>query len=253
LQDLFSLAGRIGVVTGAGQGNGAAIAMGMAAAGASVAVIDRDLKTASQTASRISDAGGHARAYQADVSEVENCAVAAAKIREDFGPVSILVNNAGILRRLTLEDEGSRDAWKATFAVNVDGTFNMTDVFKPALKETKGTIINIVSIQSFIANANSAAYSASKGAVAQFTKALAVELAPFGVRVNAIAPGLIETPMTAVTQANPEKLAVHFQHTPMKRAGKPEELAGVAIFLASRASSYMTGAILPVDRGYLTV
>lgn len=251
MADSFSLEGRVAVVTGGGQGNGRAIAEGLAAAGARVAILDRSADTAREAAAVIVSAGGVARGFTVDVSRDADCVAAARSVREAFGAVSVLVNNAGILIRGGIDEPTAREAWDNTFAVNVDGVFNMVQAFKADLVETRGAIINVGSIQSFVATPNSSAYTASKGAILQLTKALAVELAPTGVRVNAIAPGFIETPMTAATRAHPEKMAALLAHTPMRRVGQPEELAGAVVFLASSAASYVTGAILPIDGGYL--
>jgi NAD(P)-dependent dehydrogenase (short-subunit alcohol dehydrogenase family) len=172
-------------------------------------------------------------------------------VARDHGEVSILVNNAGILLRGSVDRDAADDEWDRTLQVNVTGTYNMVRAFLPALKQTKGTIVNLGSIQSFVSTPNSAAYTASKGAVLQLTKALAVELAQSGIRVNAIAPGFIETPMTEATRSDPDRLKALLAHTPMRRVGQPDELAGAVIFLASPASSYVTGVMLPVDGGYL--
>lgn len=135
--------------------------------------------------------------------------------------------------------------------VNVQGPFNVTMAFIEQLKHTKGCIVNVASTNSFVAPAGNGAYPVSKGALAQFTRALATELAADGVRVNALAPGIIATAMTEVTRADPARLASFLTHVPMRRVGEPEELAGPVVFLCSDAASYITGAILPVDGGYL--
>ncbi len=136
-------------------------------------------------------------------------------------------------------------------AVNATGQINVVMALLDQIKESKGRIINLGSIMSVAANPGLVAYAASKGAVLQMTKALAHDLAEYGVRVNAIAPGVIETPMTVATRENPEAIGRFMAHTPLKRPGKPEELVGPVLFLASDASSYVTGALLPVDGGYL--
>jgi NAD(P)-dependent dehydrogenase (short-subunit alcohol dehydrogenase family) len=247
------LDGKIALVTGAGRGNGAAIALGFAAAGARVVATDIDGETAAATARRIGTAGGTAWSFALDVADAAACDRLAARVAAEIGAVAILVNNAGILVRGGLAEPGARAAWRRTLDVNVDGTFNATMAFLPALKATRGSIINLGSINSFVAPPNSAAYATSKGAIAQFTRALANELAPDGIRVNALAPGIIATEMSAATRNDPERLARFMLHVPMRRVGEPQELVGPAIFLASPAASYVTGVVLPVDGGYLTL
>jgi NAD(P)-dependent dehydrogenase (short-subunit alcohol dehydrogenase family) len=196
--------------------------------------------------------GGEAIALPLDVRDAEAARRAREAVRAQLGPASVLVNNAGVIRRTEITAEGYESDWDATFAVNVTGPRNMVRAFLPDLTETGGCVINLASIMALVAGPALTAYAASKGAVAQYTKALAQDMAPHGVRVNAILPGVIATPMTEVTRANPEALGRFMAHTPMGRVGDPEELAGPVVFLASKAASYITGALLPVDGGYLT-
>ncbi|MEO9228436.1 MAG: glucose 1-dehydrogenase [Devosia sp.] len=249
----LDFSGRVVLVTGSGQGNGAAMAYGFAQAGAAVAVADRNYETALAVAAAISASGGNAVAFALDVSDPKACAATAAAVKERLGPVAVLVNNAGVLFRAKFaEGEPLRD-WATTLAVNLSGPFHMALALLDQLKGTQGCILNVGSIQSFVATPNSVAYTASKGGVAQLTKALACELAPYGIRVNAIAPGFMATPMTESTRADPAKVASLLNHVPMKRHGEAAELAGPALFLCSSAASYITGAILPVDGGYLSM
>ncbi|MBJ3774169.1 SDR family NAD(P)-dependent oxidoreductase [Acuticoccus mangrovi] len=243
--------GSVAVVTGAGQGNGRAIALGLARAGAHVAVADIDGETARKTADEIVAAGGHAIAVAVDVADKAACAAVAETVKAELGEAAILVNNAGIIRREPFVAEGFDEGWDRIFRVNVDGSRNMVRAFLPQLTATKGRIVNLGSIMSVIAGPNISAYAASKGAILQFTRALAAELADVGIRVNAIAPGVIATPMTETTRANPTAIGRFMDHTPMKRVGEAEELVGPVLFLASKMSSYVTGALLPVDGGYL--
>ncbi len=247
------LDGRLALVTGAGRGNGAAIARGLAAAGARVIVTDIDPETAHDTAQAITRSGTQAWGYALDVTDEASCDRLAADIERLIGPLRILVNNAGIFLRGNLVAPDGRARWEKTMAVNVQGTFNVTMAFVGQLKQTKGTIVNVGSINSFIAPAGSGVYPVSKGAIAQFTRALATELAADGVRVNALAPGIIATAMTEATRADPKKLDAFLGHVPMKRVGEPEELVGPTVFLCSDAASYVTGVVLPVDGGYLAV
>jgi len=247
------LIGRLALVTGGGHGNGAAIARGLAAAGAEVIVTDIDKDAARAIADSIVADGGKARGFALDVTDEEGCRKLAQDLSLLVGPIRILINNAGIFLRGNLVAADGRERWDKTMAVNVQGPFNVTMSFVDQLKLTRGTIVNIASINSFVAQAGSGAYPVSKGALAQFTRALASELAPDGVRVNALAPGLIATAMTEPTRADPKRLEAFLAHVPMKRVGEPEELAGPVVFLCSDAASYITGAILPVDGGYLGI
>jgi NAD(P)-dependent dehydrogenase (short-subunit alcohol dehydrogenase family) len=245
--------GKLVAVTGAGQGNGAAIARGFASAGAVVAVIDRNVETARAVAEEIRANQGRADAFELDVSDPDACASLAGELQKTHRALDVLVNNAGVLLRGKVTDAAARTNWARTLDINLGGPFNMILAFLEQLKATKGCILNVASIQSFVATPNSVAYTASKGGVGQLTKALASELAEFGIRVNAIAPGVIATPMTAGTLADPAKVGALLNHVPMRRYAEAEELAGPAMFLCSPLASYVTGAILPVDGGYLAV
>ncbi|HSU05267.1 MAG TPA: glucose 1-dehydrogenase [Acetobacteraceae bacterium] len=242
------LDGRIALITGAGSGIGEGIAHAMAQAGAHVLILDRDGTAAQRTAAAI---GGDASAYTLDVTDRDACDGLAASIRRDVGAISVLVNNAGILRRGRIEDADARADWDATMAVNLDGVFNVTTAFRAHLVETKGAVINIGSVQSFVALPNSAAYTASKGGVRALTKALAIELSPLGVRVNAIGPGLIATPLNATARQNPDYMRNFQNRIPLGRIGETADVAGPAVFLASDMARYITGVTLPVDGGFL--
>ncbi len=248
----------IAVVTGAGSGIGRAIALGFAKEGAHVAVLDIDSEAAEKTALDIRAAGGKAQAFTLDVTDRLACRDVAAKVAREVGSVSILVNNAGINRRNAFA--GDPDAvvkdWQDIMAINLNGPFNVTHAFLGALRAAKGRIVNIASIQSFVhvRTPNSPAYTTSKHGVLGFTRALAAELGKDGVRVNAIGPGLIETPLNAAVRANnPELVKVFLDHTPLGRAGQPEDIVGPAIFLASDLSAYVTGAIVMADGGYRVI
>jgi NAD(P)-dependent dehydrogenase (short-subunit alcohol dehydrogenase family) len=245
--------GQVVLVTGAGQGNGAAIARAFGAAGARVAVVDRNLKTAHAVAAQIATGHGVAEAFELDVADAAACARTAAEVAKRLGPVKVLVNNAGILLRGALGQGDAVGDWTRTLGVNLSGPYHMVLALLEQLKANQGCVLNVGSIQSFVATPNSVPYTASKGGVAQLTKALAAELAPQGVRVNAIAPGFMVTPMTEGTLANADKTSRLLAHVPMGRPGEAAELAGPALFLCSSHASYITGAILPVDGGYLSV
>lgn len=248
----LSLEGQIALVTGGAQGNGAKIAKGFAAAGAQVLVVDIDGDKARFTAKAIEAAGGRADGYSLDIRDEAACRDLAEAIEIELGPVSILVNNAGLLFRGPFESETTLDEWRRTVDVNVTGMLNMTHAFLPQLKKSKGSVLNIGSICSHVAGVELSTYCTSKGAVLQFTRALASELAADGVRVNGIAPGSFPTAMSAATREDAAKLQSFLSHVPLGRTGEPDELIGPAVFLSSPLASYITGAMLPVDGGYLT-
>ena len=252
------LANHIAAVTGAGSGIGRAIAQGYAREGAQVAVLDLNGDAASETAQQILNAGGKAMAFTLDVTDRDACRVMATKVAGEVGNISILVNNAGINRRnaFTADPSAVIKDWEDIIAINLNGTFNVTHAFIEQLRATRGRIVNIGSIQSFVhvRTPNSPAYTTSKHGVLGFTRALAAELGKDGVRVNAIGPGLIETPLNAAVRANsPELIRIFLDHTPLGRAGKPEDIVGPAIFLASDLSAYVTGAMLMADGGYRAI
>jgi NAD(P)-dependent dehydrogenase (short-subunit alcohol dehydrogenase family) len=252
------LANHIAVVTGAGSGIGRAIAAGYAREGARVVLLDVNAETVAEAAQEIRQAGGKAESFPLDVVRREDCFALAKQVADRVGQVSILVNNAGITRRnaFTADSETVAKDWRDILAINLDGVFNMTQAFLAPLRATKGRIVNIGSIQSFVhlRTPSSAAYTTSKHGVLGFTKALAVELGKDGVRVNAIGPGFIETNINAQVRAtNPALVQAFLDHTPLGRTGKPEDIVGPAVFLASDLSAYVTGSIVMVDGGYRTV
>ena len=182
----------------------------------------------------------------------------AKKVAADVGAISILVNNAGITRRNAVSADADTVAkdWHDILGINLNGVFNVTQAFLPQLRASKGRIVNMGSVQSFVhlRTPTSTAYTTSKHGVLGFTKALAAELGRDGVRVNAIGPGFIETPLNAATRTNhPEFVKVFMDHTPLGRAGTPDDIVGPAIFLASDLSAYVTGTIVMADGGYRTI
>jgi len=247
----------IAAITGAGSGIGRAIAIGFAREGARVVALDINGETAAATAAEIKAAGGKAESFTLDVTDHAACRTVADQVGKT-GAISILVNNAGINRRnaFVAEADAVFKDWQDVTAVNLDGVFYVTHAFLAQLRATKGRIINIGSIQSFVhvRTPNSAAYTTSKHGVLGFTRALAAELGKDGVRVNAIGPGLIETPLNAQARANnPELVKTFMDHTPLGRTGKPDDIVGPAIFLASDLSAYVTGTIVMADGGYRTL
>ena len=240
------LRNQIAAVTGAGSGIGRAIALGYAREGASLVVLDINGATAEKTAAEITAEGGKAIALTLDVTDRAACHAVAAQVAAKLGTISILVNNAGIARRnaITADAEAVANDWADIIAINLTGAFNATRAFLDHLRANKGRIVNIASIQSFVhvRTPNSPAYTTSKHGVLGFTRALAAELGRDGVRVNAIGPGLIETPLNAQARANnPGLVQIFMDHTPLGRTGKPEDSVGPAVFLASDMSAYVTG------------
>ena len=243
-----SLDGRIALVTGAGSGIGEAIAVAMATAGARIVAVDINIGAAVRVATAV---GGDAVGLPCDVTDRAACDALAARVRAEIGPIGVLVNNAGIIRRGKVSDANTRRDWDETLAVNLDGPYNMVTAFLDQLRETAGAVINIGSIQSFVALPNSAAYTTSKGGVRLLTKALAIELGPIGIRVNAIGPGFTATPLNADARQNVEYMANFTGRIPLGRIGTPADIAQPAVFLASDMARYITGVTLPVDGGYL--
>src|SRR5256886_172311 len=252
------LQNHIAVVTGAGSGIGRAIASGYAREGARMVLLDVNEKSASEAAREIRDGGGGAMSFALDVARREDCIAVAKQVADKVGQVSILVNNAGIARRngMTGAAEAVVKDWEDIIAINLTGVFNVTHAFLGPLRATRGRIVNIGSIQSFVhvRTPSSPAYTASKHGVLGFTKALAAELGKEGVRVNAIGPGFIATPLNANARANnPDLVKTFMDHTPLGRAGTAEDIVGPAIFLASDLSAYVSGSIVMVDGGYRAV
>ena len=247
------LEGHIAVITGAGSGIGRAIVKGFAAEGAKVMAADINEAGAAETAAMITDAGGTALSSALDVTDRASCAALADNVSSGFGQVSVLVNNAGIVRRAPISAQGADQDWDDIMSVNATGVYNVTKAFLDPLRQKKGRIVNIGSIQSFVHTGNAAAYTVAKHGVLGFTRALAAELGPDGIRVNAIGPGLIRPPLNAENRANTDMESRFVAQTPLRRAGEAEDIAGPAIFLASNMSDFVTGAYVPVDGGYLTL
>lgn len=250
---MFNLNDKKIVVTGAAQGNGEAIAKGLAQLGATIILADLNEEKLQLVKQQMLEQNRTVYAFKLNVADQASCISFAQKVQDAVGDIDILINNAGILRRSNIESESTFKDLDDTINVNIKGSYYLCHAFLNALKNTKGNIVNVASIQSFVAATSATTYAISKGAVAQMTKTLAAELAKYEIRVNAIAPGVIETPMTEVTRSNKDTLDGYLKHVPMNRMGQPTELVGPVSFLCSNAASYVTGCILPVDGGYLTV
>lgn len=240
---------QIAIVTGGSRGIGRGIAQAFAAEGAKVAVVFRGSREAAEgLVNEIKGKGGTAIALQCDVADYAAVTACVEQIARELGPIDILVNNAGVIRDgLFIQMEPA--AWDEVIRTNLGGAFNFCRAvaYEHMLKRRKGRIINISSVAAEHVNPGQTNYAASKGAINAFTRALAAEVAKRGVTVNAIAPGFIETDMSAAVRNKAGDLIKKF--IPMQRIGAPEDIAKVAVFLASADSSYMTGQVLTVDGG----
>ena len=246
------LENKLALVTGAGGGLGSVIAQGFVNEGARVVLADMDLARAEAVAAAIREQGGQAWAEQLDVTDRAAVQAFAGRLTAERGAIDVLVNNAGISGRARMDDPQAEEVWDRLIQVNLQGLFNVTHAFVPALKQSRGCIVNLSSIVAFVSGISSAGYIASKGAVRSFTQALARDLAPYGVRANAVAPGLMLTEMVAPQLAVPGGTDWYMKRVPMARGGQPEEVVGPIVFLASAMASYVNGVVLPVDGGFLS-
>jgi NAD(P)-dependent dehydrogenase (short-subunit alcohol dehydrogenase family) len=247
----LDLAGRTAVVIGGTSGIGRALTHGLAHAGADVVATARRTELVEQTAAEIEQLGRRTLRVASDVTDTASLKALLAAAIAAFGKVDIMVNCAGRTKRVPTLDLGEED-WDAILETNLTGTLRAAQVFGRHMVDRRyGRIINIASLSAFVALFEVAAYAASKAAVASLTKSLAIEWAPFGVCVNAIAPGVFRTPLNSNLLDGTDRGREFLLRTPMKRFGQLEELAGAAVFLASEAASFVTGEVLVVDGGFL--
>lgn len=251
----FRLDGQVAFVTGASRGLGKAMALGLAGAGADVALVGRDAETLRPVAEEIQESLGRRTFFLSlDMANMDAIPGAVERILGHYGQIDILVNNAGTnVRRDSIEY--TPEDWDTVLDTNLKGAFFLTqEVGKHMISRRRGKILNISSMTSYLGLPSVPAYSASKAAIQQLTKLLAVEWAEFNIQVNAIAPGWISTEMTAPLKAKPELRARYdwvLSRTPAGRFGDPEELAGAAVFLCSPAADFITGQTIAVDGGIL--
>ncbi|MBN1611576.1 MAG: 3-oxoacyl-[acyl-carrier-protein] reductase [Polyangiaceae bacterium] len=239
--------GKVAIVTGAAQGIGAAVGERLAGEGAALAALDINLEKAQETAERVRQAGGRAEAYQVDVANTEAVKNVVAQVIERFGRVDVLVNNAGVTRDGLLLTMTEQD-WDLVIAVNLKSIFNFTKaVSRHMIKQKSGTIINVSSVVGLMGNAGQINYAASKAGVIGATKSSAKELAARNVRVNAVAPGYIQTAMTDKLTEKARQALIDY--IPAKQLGQPADVANAVLFLASDLSSYVTGEVIRVDGG----
>lgn len=247
----FDLDGKVALVTGASSGLGQAIAIALAAAGADVACHARSTKKADETINAITSMGKRVVAVAGELAEKETPQKITDETIGHFGRIDILINNAGTIRRAPAT-EYSEDDWSAVIEVNLSSVFRLSQaVGRRLVKQGSGKIVNIASLLSFQGGINVPAYTASKSGVAGLTKALSNEWAKFGVNVNAIAPGYIETANTEALRADETRNRQILERIPAGRWGKPEDIAGAAVFLSSAASDYVHGHIMVVDGGWM--
>jgi len=248
--DLFRLDDKVALITGSASGLGAAIAIALSQAGATVAC-HGNRRPADDTAAAIKTAGGTANAYQADLASTSGAEHLFNQVVASLGRVDILVNNAGTIHRAAAEEVALED-WEQVLQVNLTSPFQLSQLAaRNMIPRGYGKIVNIASLLSFQGGIRVPSYAASKGGIAQLTKALANEWAPRGIQVNAIAPGYFATTNTEALQADETRNRQILERIPAARWGKPQDLAGAALFLSSAASDYVTGTILTVDGGWM--
>ncbi|BDG60173.1 glucose 1-dehydrogenase [Caldinitratiruptor microaerophilus] len=250
--DLFSLKGKVAVVTGGGRGLGRGMALALGAAGADVVVVSRSLDQVEAVREELERLGSRALAYAADVADLDAAGAAVEAVLAAYGRIDILVNAAGIQVRRPILEFTPAD-WERVIGVNLRAAFFLSQrVARHMIERGQGgKIIHVASLTSFIGIPGTGIYAASKSGIVGITRAMAVEWAPYGIRVNAIAPGYYRTEMTEPLFRDPDRSRWVLSRIPVGRSGVPEDLAGTVVFLASPASDYVTGQVIPVDGGWL--
>lgn len=244
--------GEVALVTGAAGGIGRALSLGFARAGADVVMLDLRDDALAEAAAEVRAAGGRrVAAHAVDVTDRAALRALAARVDSEFGAVRHLVNNAGVDGRGEVGTEAGDAAWDRVIRINLGALHEVTSAFVEQVIRGRGSIVNVGSTMSFVGQPGMTAYTTSKAAIHNFTQSLAAELAPRGVRVNMLAPGLMNTGLTAKLNADPVRLATFVERIPLGRPARPDEMVGAVLFACSEHASYMTGATLRVDGGWL--
>ncbi len=250
--DKFSLKGKRGIVTGGGTGLGKGMAAALVEAGASLMIVGRRMEILEKAAKELGGVGGPVIPFPADVSRMSELPKIVDKAVKEFGQIDFLVNNAGAIRRAPVENFSEAD-WDVVVQTNLKGPFFLSQAVAKTMIQAKrtGSIVNTASLIAYIGGKNVPAYAASKAGIKQVTMSMANAWAPYGIRVNAIAPGWFITELTEAVQADKARYGEILSRIPMGRWGNPEELGGVALYLVSDASSYVTGQTFVIDGGWL--
>jgi len=250
LEELFGLANKVAVVTGAGSGIGLSLSRALVRAGVRVAVVDRDKVAGQKAAEELRGKGASAKAFYADIAKEKEVAQMVTAVEKEMGPIDILINNAGInIRKKAMEYDLSE--WERILNINLTGAFiTSRAVGKGMIARRSGRIVNISSIASTIGLVDRAPYCASKGGLSQLTKVLAIEWAPYGITVNAIGPGYMNTPLIANLIEQPDFKAQVKSQVPLGRIGETEDLHGILLVLCSKAGAYITGQTILIDGGW---
>jgi 3-oxoacyl-[acyl-carrier protein] reductase len=253
------LAGQVCMVSGAGQGLGRAVALEMVSEGARVALLERNRETLDAVMDEIAGLGGTATAFALDVTDYDAYRAAVESVIRDFGRIDVLVNNAAINPPAKTILEDTLEDWRRTIAINLEAVYIGSKLVAPHMVERKsGRIIHIASIQGFASSGEVGSYNAAKGGILALTKSMAVELGPYNILVNSVAPGFMSTPMSIINGVNETETPdfidwyVKKGKIPLRRTGYPEDVSGTVIFLASSYCRYMTGQLLVVDGGLMS-
>ncbi len=253
------LAGQVCMVSGAGQGLGRTVALEMVSEGAHVVLLERNRATLDAVMDEIAGLGGTARAFALDVTDYDAYRAAVESVIRDFGRIDVLVNNAAVNPPAKTILDDTLEDWRRTIAINLEAVYMGSKLVAPHMVERKsGRIIHVASIQGFASSGEVGSYNAAKGGILALTKSMAVELGPYNILVNSVAPGFMSTPMSIVNGVNetetPDFIEWYVKKgkIPLRRTGYPEDVSGTVIFLASSYCRYMTGQLLVVDGGLMS-